>query len=101
MPEGRQVPWLGWQEWERVKSSLFSSDFFDQKAGIGQVRLTPAFSNGSFVIIGACVACFRPKVLLLLFRHRLRCAQVRLWRARSKLPLAVDVTASLVELRQT
>lgn len=125
MSPGRQVPWASWQEWKQVGDALSSQNRSDQLRALSQVapaaaRVAPIHQSSKRPVGCVGLAPSRnPNVAMRLIGspgHQSRlvrrtalaalkpgprylCTQVQLWRARGKIPLAVDITAVLVELR--
>jgi hypothetical protein len=104
---GRTVPWICWQEWFLVRDWLLSSARADIQRGIQRVRsglmnvgsrpgqllgvqtpLPAAHAAAAAAAANSCCCCCSGR----------RCTmQVEAWRARGRVPLGVDVTASLLE----
>jgi hypothetical protein len=91
MAPGRTVPWCSWEEWQLVRNWLLSQSHNNIRRGIFRVRIP-----GFLLPLGRCDASnpFRggrqAQFALLLL-------QVEAWRARGRVPLGVDITASLLE----
>lgn len=94
---GKTVPWICWEEWITVRNWLLSQSREQIARGIRQV-LVVCFGEWGLGRMTQKQSTRRHAVVL---RHLLRRtpkqSQVEAWRARGRVPLGVDITASLLE----
>ena len=85
MAIGRVVPWSNWEQWSAVYRGLFADDAAQQSVALQQVGRPPhPIAVGQTKSVGC--------------DHNQLCLQLSVWRCRGTVPLAVDVTACLIEI---
>ena len=87
MAIGRMVPWSNWEEWGAVYRNLFSES--QKNTALYQVSSVTNHARHLQTLTHLAGA---------LIPDSFTCMQLAVWRCRGKVPLAVEITGSLVEV---